>query len=67
MLKGDDDRIVITSSGVFNLPGLIGQLEGMGGDKHNFSHRIERFHFGPHVWGLVTPLAGTEKMSSSGD
>lgn len=30
----------------------------------NISHRIERFHFGPHIWGLVTPLAGNEQFAT---
>lgn len=32
----------------------------------NFSHRIERFNFGPHVWGLVTPLAGVTEVAPEG-
>ncbi|CAD5222209.1 unnamed protein product [Bursaphelenchus xylophilus] len=64
VLKGDDDRIVISSSNVINFGPFMGELDN--GAKSNFSHRIERFHFGDHVWGLVTPLAGTEKFSQSG-
>ncbi|CAD5216769.1 unnamed protein product [Bursaphelenchus okinawaensis] len=64
VLKGDDDRIVISSSNVIDFGAFVGEF----GDnsKSNFSHRIERFHFGDHIWGLVTPLAGTEKISTSG-
>lgn len=67
VLKGDGDKLLITPSNFLNLPGLFGSVET--GDKNggiNFSHRIERFHFGQHIWGLVTPLSGTEKLSESG-
>lgn len=32
----------------------------------NISHRIERFNFGPRIYGLVTPLAGVEQISETG-
>lgn len=32
----------------------------------NISHRIEKFNFGPRIPGLVTPLAGAEHISQSG-
>jgi hypothetical protein len=31
----------------------------------NFSHRIERLNFGHSVAGLITPLVGTEQVSTS--
>lgn len=40
----------------------------LGGMKQsgNISHRFEKFNFGPRVRGLVTPLAGAEQISQSG-
>jgi hypothetical protein len=66
VLKGDGDRLLITSFNTINLPGLFGSIDD-GQSGLNFSHRIERFHFGSHIWGLVTPLSGTEKLSSKGN
>lgn len=66
VLKGDGDRLMITSFSTINLPGLFGSIDN-GQKGQNFSHRIERFHFGSHIFGLVTPLSGTEKLSLKGD
>lgn len=52
---------------MLNLPGLFGGVEfndGKGGA--NFSHRVERFSFGPRIWGIVSALSGTEKISQKG-
>lgn len=35
-------------------------------EQRNISHRIEQFNFGPRVTGLVSPLAGAEQISESG-
>jgi hypothetical protein len=52
---------------MLNLPGLFGGVEfDDGKDGSNLSHRIERFNFGQHIWGLIQPLSGTEKISQKG-
>jgi hypothetical protein len=67
VLKGDGDRLLITPSNMLNLPGLFAGVEfGDGKSGSNFSHRIERFNFGHHVAGLISPLSGTEKISQKG-
>jgi hypothetical protein len=61
VIKGNGDRLTITVGKSLNVGNMIAHL---GGSKEhgNISHRIERFHFGPHVWGLVSPLSGNEQF-----
>ncbi|KAI6241476.1 hypothetical protein M3Y99_00305200 [Aphelenchoides fujianensis] len=66
VLKGDGDKLIISPTNVINMPEFFGVAELNAGATTNFSHRIERFHFGSHIRGLVTPLAGTDKTSESG-
>ncbi|KAI1729806.1 mitochondrial carrier protein [Ditylenchus destructor] len=64
VLKGNGDRLTISVGKSLNIGNIVAHV---GGSKShaNISHRIERFHFGPHVWGLVTPLAGAEQITNS--
>ncbi|KAL3101863.1 hypothetical protein niasHS_003272 [Heterodera schachtii] len=62
VLKGNGDRLSITVGKAFPIGNII---QHIGPNQHgNISHRIERFHFGPHIWGLVTPLAGNEQFAT---
>uniref|UniRef100_A0A915NI08 Uncharacterized protein n=1 Tax=Meloidogyne floridensis TaxID=298350 RepID=A0A915NI08_9BILA len=62
VLKGSGDRLTITIGKSLPIGNMIQHL---GPNQHgNISHRIEKFHFGPHIWGLVSPLAGNEQYAS---
>uniref|UniRef100_A0A914HXC6 DNA-directed RNA polymerase n=1 Tax=Globodera rostochiensis TaxID=31243 RepID=A0A914HXC6_GLORO len=62
VLKGNGDRLSITVGKALPIGNII---QHIGSNQHgNISHRIERFHFGPHIWGLVTPLAGNEQFAT---
>lgn len=62
VLKGQGDRLIITVGKSLPIGNMIQHL---GPHQHgNISHRIERFHFGPHIWGLVSPLAGNEQFAN---
>lgn len=65
VIKGRGDRLVISIGKSFGIGGLVAHFDGFGSTS-NTSHRIERFNFGQHIRGLVTPLAGSEQMSTSG-
>uniref|UniRef100_A0A8R1DS39 Endoplasmic reticulum vesicle transporter C-terminal domain-containing protein n=1 Tax=Caenorhabditis japonica TaxID=281687 RepID=A0A8R1DS39_CAEJA len=58
--KGQEEKIVMS---INNPLIMFGQHDNQSG---NISHRIEKFNFGPRIPGLVTPLAGAEHISASG-
>ncbi|EFO98090.1 hypothetical protein CRE_15417 [Caenorhabditis remanei] len=58
--KGKEEKIVMSISN----PLLM--FEHQEKQPGNISHRIEKFNFGPRIPGLVTPLAGAEHISESG-
>uniref|UniRef100_A0A1I7T1S3 COPIIcoated_ERV domain-containing protein n=1 Tax=Caenorhabditis tropicalis TaxID=1561998 RepID=A0A1I7T1S3_9PELO len=57
--KGKEEKIVMSISN----PLMMFNHDTQAG---NISHRIEKFNFGPRIPGLVTPLAGAEHISESG-
>lgn len=59
--KGKEEKIVMSISNPLLM--FDHQAENQPG---NISHRIEKFNFGPRIPGLVTPLAGAEHISESG-
>ncbi|KAJ1364239.1 hypothetical protein KIN20_024287 [Parelaphostrongylus tenuis] len=65
--KGKEEKITISIGSSTGL-GLFQELAHLEGMKQtgNISHRIEKFNFGPRVRGLVTPLAGAEQISQTG-
>ncbi|VDM54906.1 unnamed protein product [Angiostrongylus costaricensis] len=65
--KGKEEKITISIGSSLGL-GLFQEIAHLGGMKQsgNISHRVEKFNFGPRVRGLVTPLAGAEQISQSG-
>ncbi|TMS36217.1 hypothetical protein L596_003436 [Steinernema carpocapsae] len=65
--KAKGDRVVISVGKPLGIGGLFAHFEGAPSNSGNISHRIERLHFGDRIPGLVTPLAGTEKFSQSGN
>ncbi|CAB3399402.1 unnamed protein product [Caenorhabditis bovis] len=58
--KGKEEKIVISITNPMMMFDHFGPQPG------NISHRIEKFNFGPRIPGLVTPLAGAEHISESG-
>uniref|UniRef100_A0A1I7YN55 COPIIcoated_ERV domain-containing protein n=1 Tax=Steinernema glaseri TaxID=37863 RepID=A0A1I7YN55_9BILA len=65
--KAKGDRLVVSIGKSVGIGGLFAHFEGNEGNSGNISHRIERLHFGERIPGLVTPLAGTEKFSMTGN
>ncbi|KAK0396582.1 hypothetical protein QR680_001774 [Steinernema hermaphroditum] len=65
--KAKGDRLVISVGKSMGIGGLFAHFEGAATNTGNISHRIERLHFGERIPGLVSPLAGTEKFSLSGN
>uniref|UniRef100_A0A915EA13 Endoplasmic reticulum vesicle transporter C-terminal domain-containing protein n=1 Tax=Ditylenchus dipsaci TaxID=166011 RepID=A0A915EA13_9BILA len=63
VIKGNGDRLTISVGKSMNIGNIMAHLGAQIVVNGNISHRIERFHFGPHVWGLVSPLAGHEQIS----
>jgi hypothetical protein len=76
VLKGNGDRLTITVGKSLPIGNMIQHLGAHQRNLFcyhhksnyciidgNISHRIERFHFGQHIWGLVTPLAGNEQVA----
>ncbi|KAI6214969.1 hypothetical protein M3Y94_00330600 [Aphelenchoides besseyi] len=60
-----EGKLIVSPTNTINLQEFFGADIG-GRTATNFSHRIESFHFGPHIRGLVTPLGGADKISTSG-
>ncbi|CAO4387089.1 unnamed protein product [Caenorhabditis nigoni] len=58
--KGKEEKIIMSISNPLIMFDHGGPQQG------NISHRIEKFNFGPRIPGLVTPLAGAEHISESG-
>lgn len=57
--KGKEEKIIMAISN----PLIMFDHAAVQG---NISHRVEKFNFGPRIPGLVTPLAGAEHISESG-
>ncbi|KAI6188020.1 hypothetical protein M3Y98_00308500 [Aphelenchoides besseyi] len=60
-----EGKLIVSPTNTINLQEFFGAEIG-GHTATNFSHRIESFHFGPHIRGLVTPLGGADKISNNG-
>ncbi|CAI2358218.1 unnamed protein product [Caenorhabditis sp. 36 PRJEB53466] len=60
--KGREEKIVMS----IHNPLMMFDHQAGANQPGNISHRIEKFNFGPRIPGLVTPLAGAEHISYSG-
>ena len=65
VIKGRGDRLTMSIGKSLGIGGFVAHFDGAGSTS-NTSHRIERFNFGQHIWGLVTPLSGSEQISIEG-
>uniref|UniRef100_A0A183DVN8 COPIIcoated_ERV domain-containing protein n=1 Tax=Gongylonema pulchrum TaxID=637853 RepID=A0A183DVN8_9BILA len=63
--KVKGDSVVITAGRGLGFDGIFAHYNSHS-KPGNISHRIERFNFGSRIYGLVTPLAGTEQISENG-
>uniref|UniRef100_A0A915PIS7 Endoplasmic reticulum vesicle transporter C-terminal domain-containing protein n=1 Tax=Setaria digitata TaxID=48799 RepID=A0A915PIS7_9BILA len=63
--KVKGDSFVVTAGKGLGVDGIFAHIGGIS-NPGNVSHRIERFSFGPRIYGLVTPLAGIEQISETG-
>jgi len=63
--KGNGGRLTISIGKTLAIGPLVAHFGGSNINS-NISHRIERFNFGTHIWGLVSPLAGNEQITKKG-
>ncbi|OZC09067.1 peptidase family M1 [Onchocerca flexuosa] len=63
--KVKGDSFVVSTGKGLGIDGIFAHFGGIS-NPGNVSHRIERFNFGPRIYGLVTPLAGIEQISETG-
>ncbi|VDK75630.1 unnamed protein product [Litomosoides sigmodontis] len=63
--KVKGDSFVVSTGKGLGIDGIFANFGGIS-NPGNVSHRIERFNFGPRIYGLVTPLAGMEQISETG-
>ncbi|KAK6110687.1 Endoplasmic reticulum vesicle transporter family protein [Brugia pahangi] len=63
--KVKGDSFVVSTGKGLGVDGIFAHFGGVS-NPGNLSHRIERFNFGPTIYGLVTPLAGIEQISETG-
>uniref|UniRef100_A0A0R3RR88 Peptidase_M1 domain-containing protein n=1 Tax=Elaeophora elaphi TaxID=1147741 RepID=A0A0R3RR88_9BILA len=63
--KVKGDSFVVSTGKSLSIDGIFANFGGIS-NPGNVSHRIERFNFGPRIYGLVTPLAGIEQISETG-
>ncbi|MCP9265638.1 hypothetical protein DINM_020979 [Dirofilaria immitis] len=62
--KVKGDSFVVSTGKGLGVDGIFAHFGGIS-SPGNVSHRIERFNFGPRIYGLVTPLAGVEQISET--